>query len=222
MRTFPPLAFLFAFQQQQQQQQQHTTSTNVLRSSRIPLFLSSKQIISSVQDRNFKIQELLTEATKVGQVGSIASEEERARMISLAEALVQDSDPHPARYPLQGVHTLVYSAAPGGSSGQLFGNVIGKVSQLFEDEDIFYNRVQLGPLLISLKARREVKNDTSIKVTFLETTVSLFGKALVQKELKGGGVWRCLFVGKMQDANGKEKLVRVMETPSLFVIEQTL
>jgi hypothetical protein len=175
-----------------------------------------------VQDRNFKIQELLTEATKVGQVGSIASEEERARMISLAEALVQDSDPHPARYPLQGVHTLVYSAAPGGSSGQLFGNVIGKVSQLFEDEDIFYNRVQLGPLLISLKARREVKNDTSIKVTFLETTVSLFGKALVQKELKGGGVWRCLFVGKMQDANGKEKLVRVMETPSLFVIEQTL
>ena len=35
-------------------------------------------------------------------------------------------------------------------------------------------------------------------------------------------VWKVKFVGKVQDENGKEKLVRIMETPSLFVLEQDL
>ena len=35
-------------------------------------------------------------------------------------------------------------------------------------------------------------------------------------------VWKVKFVGKIQDENGNEKLVRIMDTPSLFVLEQDL
>ena len=35
-------------------------------------------------------------------------------------------------------------------------------------------------------------------------------------------VWKVKFVGKIEDENGNEKLVRIMETPSLFVLEQDL
>jgi hypothetical protein len=35
-------------------------------------------------------------------------------------------------------------------------------------------------------------------------------------------VWKVKFVGKVQDENGNEKLVRIMDTPSLFVLEQDL
>jgi hypothetical protein len=202
MKTFPSLVAFLVFNQQ----------------SATVAFSGPKAILA----RNEKVQELLGAALKVGQAGSMATEEERSLMESLAKQAVKSTDPKPAKYRLEGVHNLVYSAAPGGSSGRLFGNVVGKVTQVFEDDEIFYNRVQLGPLLISLKARREIKNDVNIKVSFLETTISLFGLKLVQKEAGGGGVWKVKFVGEVKDANGKTKLVRIMETPSLFVIEQTL
>ena len=35
-------------------------------------------------------------------------------------------------------------------------------------------------------------------------------------------VWKVKFVGKVSDSNGKEKLIRIMDTPSLFVLEQDL
>jgi hypothetical protein len=39
------------------------------------------------------------------------------------------------------------------------------------------------------------------------------------KELKEGGTWKYLYMGKMQDKDGTSKIVHVMETPSLFMIE---
>jgi hypothetical protein len=118
---------------------------------------------------------------------------------------------------------LVYSAAPGASSGRIFGNVIGRVSQLFEDDEIFYNRVDFGPFQIALRAKRQVINDRTIKVTFLETSINLFGQTLSKKDAGGGGgVWKVKYVGTVKDDDGNEKLVRIMETPSLFVLEQDL
>jgi len=35
-------------------------------------------------------------------------------------------------------------------------------------------------------------------------------------------IWKVKFVGKVEDENGNEKLVRIMETPALFVLEQDL
>jgi hypothetical protein len=209
-----------------------TTTVSMPPPSIADLNPSSEAIITE------KVRELLRAAKEVGQVGSLASEKDQALMITLAQALMtaaagnmtDSAQPSPAllaRYPLSGEHTLLYSAAPGGSSGRLFGSVVGKVTQFFESEQIFYNRVDLGPVRISLQATREVKNDKIIKVTFLETTVSLFGKTLVRTPLSGGGVWKVKFVGIIpndpnHDKGGKGRLIRVMETPSLFVLEQRL
>lgn len=172
--------------------------------------------------RNELVQELLNKAKEVGQVGSLASEEDRELLEALAEKIVPFSDPNPAKYPLEGEHRLVYSAAPGASSGRVFGNVVGKVTQFFENDQIFYNRVTFGPLMIALQAKREIKNASAIKVSFLETNFSLFGNVFSQKQAGGGGVWKVRFVGKVQDEDGNEKLVRIMETPSLFILEQPL
>lgn len=186
----------------------------------------------------------------VGQVGSLASEEERTKLEELSKAAIPLSESKPAKFPLAGEHKLLYSAAPGVSSGRIFGNVVGKVTQFFEDDEIFYNRVSFGPLRIALKAKREIKDDSTIQVSFLETKVSLFGKTLAQKNagggkyclwqnqssgvtyiwvpnfycfcLSAGGYWKVKFVGTVKDQQGKEKLIRIMETPSLFVIEQPL
>jgi hypothetical protein len=155
-----------------------------------------------------KLGELLETAKAVGQVGSMASEEDRLKMEVAVQNLIPLSDSKkPARYPLRGVHELVYSAAPGASSGKI-GPFVGKVSQFFEDDDIFYNRVEFGPLQIALRAKREVKN--------------LFGKTVRKSSAGGGGVWKVKFVGTYQEKDGKEKLVRIMETPSLFVLQHDL
>jgi hypothetical protein len=198
-------------------QQSNGLANNVL--ERFSFFTSPS---SKAQQRNENIQALLDAAAEIGPVGSLASEADQTRMEELAAAVIPYSDTKPAQYPLTGEHRLVYSAAPGASSGRLFGNIVGQVSQFFEDTDTFYNRVALGPLRISLKAQREVKNDSNIKVTFLETKISLFEQTIKESKVGGGGVWKVKFVGKVQDADGKEKLIRVMETPSLFILEQPL
>jgi len=176
-----------------------------------------------VVGRNNQILQVLETAGKVGQVGSLASEEDQQLLEEVAKnAILLNEESKPARYKLTGTHKLVYSAAPGASSGRLFGNVVGKVSQLIEDDEIFYNLLFLGPLEVSLKAKREILNDSSIKVSFLETTFKLFGQTLKNAPMGGGGVWKVKFVGTVEDLKGNKKLVRIMETPSLFILEQDL
>lgn len=214
MKAFAPLAlFHLAFQNE-------TMMTTAFNGGSIASLFKPP---ASKTDRNEKVLELLSQAKQVGQVGSMATEEERSTMENLAQAVEKSSDLKPARYPLEGIHNLVYSAAPGGSSGKV-GPIVGKVTQVFEEGETFYNRVEVGPLMISLKAKREIKSNTAIKVTFLQMTINVFGQKVMQKELPGtsGGVWKVKFVGKIKDGNGNEKLVRVMETPSLFVLEQAL
>ncbi|CAJ1961521.1 unnamed protein product [Cylindrotheca closterium] len=197
------------------------TSLNLIATTKKNDAAAAAAVSSSVQ-RDEKIQDLLSAVSQVGQVGSLATEEERLKLEDLSKLAIPLSDSRPAQVPLLGEHKLLYSAAPGGSSGRLFGNAVGKVTQFFEEGEIFCNRVKFGPLQIALRAKREVKSDSVIKVSFLETTVSLFGKTVVQKEVGGGGSWKVKFIGKVTDENGKEKLIRIMETPSLFILEQPL
>jgi len=208
-----------------QQRSEVTPNSDCLGGLHAKILNGSKlQALSSgaVADGNGKILEVLNTAGTVGQVGYLASEEDQRKMEEIAADLIPFSLEKPARVPLTGEHNLVYSAAEGASSGRVFGNVVGKVSQLFENDEIFYNRVNFGPLQIALRAKREIMNDSTIKVSFLETSFNLFGRTLKKSEVKGGGVWKVKFVGKVEDENGKEKLVRIMETPSLFVLEQEL
>jgi hypothetical protein len=214
---------LLVFNAQQQSVNRPPVSTSLF--EKIP-FLSSNPLAQNnnkkTQQRNVLVQELLDKAKEVGPVGSLVKKEDREMLEILASKVVPFSDPNPAKFPLTGEHQLVYSAAPGASSGRIFGNVVGKVSQFFETDEIFYNRVAFGPLMIALQAKREIKNGSNIKVSFLETSFSLLGNVFSQKQAGGGGVWKVRFVGKVQDEDGTEKLVRIMETPSLFILEQPL
>ncbi|KAL3940767.1 MAG: hypothetical protein SGBAC_004749 [Bacillariaceae sp.] len=180
MRVLPNIFILFNLGIQEYN---NVPTTGVTSSTSLNLFATTNDI--SIQ-RDEKIQELLSVVSEVGQVGSLATEEERTKLEDLSKLAFPFSDSSPAKVPLLGEHKLLYSAAPGGSSGRLFGNAVGKVTQLFEEGELFYNIVKFGPLKIALKAKREVKSDSVIKVSFLETTVSLFGKTVVQKEIGGG------------------------------------
>jgi PAP_fibrillin len=176
--------------------------------------------------RNEKVQDLLQAVKEVGPVAFLASKEEQQRIEQLAAAVIPLSESNaPAKWPLIGEHQLVYSAAPGVSSGRVFGNVVGKVTQVFENDQVFYNRVAFGPFLqIALQVQRKVLDDSTIQVSFLETTFSLFDQIIKRSKTDGGGIWNVKFVGTVVDAadGNKKKLIRIMDAPSLFILEQTL
>jgi hypothetical protein len=172
------------------QQQLQLAPNSLDATGRNSKILKGLQLVSksdSLAERNDKILKVLGTAGVVGQVGSLASEEEQELMEEVAEDIVSLSESKPARIPLTGEHRLIYSAAKGASSGRVFGNVVGKVSQFFEDEEIFYNRVNFGPLQIALRAKREIMNDSTIKVSFVETSFNLFGRTLKKADTGGGG-----------------------------------
>ena len=188
---------------------------------------------------------LIETCRNYGQVGSLLSEQQRSEIESLAgrredfiqlvstsrilvsrlthllpDALSPFSDDCPARKALTGQHELVYSASPSASSGKL-GPFTGDVTQSFLDDSRFINRVELfgGLAKVELNAERKVVDDTRIKVFFKRTDFFLFGKEVKSGEVKGAGVWDYKFSG-IVEVNGERLLLRVMDTPSLFVIIQ--
>lgn len=163
---------------------------------------------------------LIETCRKYGQVGSQLSDQERSEIESLADALSPFSDDCPARETLTGQHELVYSASPSASSGKL-GPFTGDVTQSFLDETSFINRVELfgGLAKVELNAERKIVDDTKIKVFFKRTDFFLFGKEVKSGEVKGAGIWDYRFSG-LVELNGERILLRVIDTPSLFVIIQ--
>ena len=185
-------------------------------------------VTASTQDAGVTIsardkiaERLLVAVAEAGQVGSKATEAQIDSVKALADELTSYSERNPSRVPLVGVHSLLYSMSPGGSSGAL-GPFIGRVTQTFPDDKRFINAVRLGPLQIKLHAEREEIDGQRIRVKFLETSVEIFGAEVVRKETKGAGIWKNTFVGYIRGKDNSEKLLRVMETPSLFIIEQPM
>jgi hypothetical protein len=188
-----------------------------------PLSQSSRlEMSATATERDTKVQEVLAFAREIGPIGKFASEEDQKKLEAMSQELVEFSDSTSSGTLLEGMHDLVYSASEGSSSGVLFGRVAGKVQQDFVDETTFINSVTLGPLRAALRATRSAKNDSTSLVKFHQTTISIFGQTVLDKEIKGGGFWKYLFMGKIVDKDGSEKFVRIMETPSLFVLEQPL
>jgi len=183
--------------------------------------IASKVDAGVRNERNEISQKLVQIARSVGQVGSKSTDENRELLSSIAKQLAPYSDEKPARIPISGVHDLIYSASPGGSSGTI-GPFVGKVTQKFIDDTTFQNIVELGPLKVVLTAERRVLDDVRIRVKFIETSVDIFGFEIIRKETKGQGVWNHLFVGAVENDRGEKTLLRVLETPSLFVIEQKI
>lgn len=177
--------------------------------------------LSSTRDQ--LAQELLQFAKETGQVGKKTTEQNRRKMDDLSQRLSIYSDPRPARIPLEGTHTLVYSASEAGPPAGLIGPFVGKVTQIFWNETVYENVVKLGPLKVSIFANREVTGDDTISVAFYETQIRLFGKRIVRREVDLGepGVWKQLFVGRV-NVDGEGILLRVMNTPKLFILKQPL
>lgn len=163
---------------------------------------------------------LLATCAEYGQVGSKLTEDQRATIDDMASALSPYTDTAPAHIDLEGTHDLIYSAAPGGSSGAV-GPLVGKVQQSFLDGERFINRVELlgGLLRVELYAERKVLDESRLRVTFKETAISLFGKEVKRGEAKGAGVWNYLFYGSV-NVDGENMTLRIMKTPSTFVIVQ--
>lgn len=181
---------------------------------------------SKRSDEKYDIaNQLMSTCTNFGQVGSKLTEEEQSTIDDIVSKLTPYSDSSPAKIELKGNHNLVYSASPGGSSGAI-GPFVGKVTQSFPNETQFINRVEFlnGIVKIELNAERKVLDDNRIKVVFKETAVKVFGKEVVRKEVKGQGVWSYVFGGivSLKNGNGEEEeyLLRVLKTPSTFVIVQ--
>lgn len=170
-------------------------------------------------DSSTTVSELLSLARRYGPIGASAPEDIQQQVKDLVSRL--PSTRNPAKVPLTGVHSLLYSDSTGGSSGRLFGPVYGQVVQRFVDDRIFQNIVNIGPLAIVLTAEREILNGSTIKVSFRQTQVEFLGQTLLQKEIGGGGAWKVLYTDVVQE-NGQEKLVRVLQAPSIFILEQPL
>jgi len=181
--------------------------------------------MSTVSETTVKAQhkehllKFLNEAREFGPIGVHQPELNQKLMKVQAKELSLSTDPRPARIPLVGTHNLMYSDAPGNSSGKLAGPFYGKVTQEFVDDTIFINAVEFGPLKIALQAEREILSDTKIRVKFVETTIELFGIELVKKETSGAGTWEYLYSGILENKDGTSKRIRIMNTPSLFVLE---
>ena len=162
---------------------------------------------------------LLDAIVEAGVVGVDASDEQQARVEELASALAgTGSEKAQSRVPLQGTYDLLYSMSKGGSNGKV-GPFVGSVTQIIVDETNFINQVELlgGVLTVQLQAKREILDDDRIRVSFVETVFKLFGNEVKRAPAKGVGVWEQLYVEAGSDGSAK---LRVMRTPSLFILRQ--
>ena len=172
--------------------------------------------------RNRLVTDLLTAAREVGQVGKLASDEDRQRLDDLAQKLRPFSDPRPARISLNGTHSLVYSGSDSGPTAGLVGPFVGEVTQVFWNETVYQNRVKFGPLQVSIYGEKKVVGDETIRVQFYQTQVHLFDKQVIQRRVEPDpGTWDHIFVGQVE-FESEDFLLRVLNTPTLFVLSQPM
>ena len=172
---------------------------------------------------------LFSAIAAAGQVGADASAEEQAAVIACAEELAGHGAPQPARAPLVGRWDLLYSDStkvniPGlTGAGKVGPNArcegppwtVGEVCQLFFDESKYVNQVAFGFVATRLYATRTVIDRLRIRVSFTHASFSFFGLELPSFPAEGGGVWEHVYV----DSESSPTL-RVMKTPSLFVLQK--
>lgn len=156
--------------------------------------------------------ELVSLISSTTPVGIDAPTETVASIEAACAVLEKSAPPNLTDLPLTGVHDLLFSMAKGGSNGKL-GPFTGKVTQTFVNDSDFVNAVELGPVKVMLKATREVLDAERVRVSFVETVFTLFGKELFKSETKGTGVWKFRYFNKKSG-------VRVMDTPSLFILKR--
>jgi len=183
---------------------------------------------SSLSLRDEPIRQLLESARQWGPLGTLAPDSEQEIMLKLSREMVSLSEPHPANVSLAGkTFDLIYSDHPGRPSGRLFGRVHGKMTQSFLTNGDYVNAVTLGPLTTTITAHKTTLDGDdgwTNEVTFYEAAVKLFGKTLIKKKIDLGksGTWKYLCLCQIQDDDddGRSKIIRIMETPKLFILQE--
>ena len=162
---------------------------------------------------------LLEAVKESGPIGLTASAYKRSVVEAAAVALRGHGVAAPAMLPLRGTYELLYSGSKGGSNGKV-GPLSGTVQQIIVDERRFINQVSFfgGSLRIALHADRIPLNETCARVRFRGMVYTLFGKELKRTRMKGDGIWRTDYA--RVGADGNSAGLRVMRTPSLFVLQQ--
>lgn len=190
------------------------------REQNIWTYSATKSETAANAERNDLAQTLIQTARSMGQIGSKLPQSDQDKLLQLSKTLAPYTDPAPAQKSLSGKHELIYSASAGGSAGGL-GPFVGKVAQRFLSDNDFINEVTFGPGLLKfeLEAERKVLDEKRIRVKFVNTKVQLMGVEVLKKETKGQGVWDHLFSG-IVEIDGKPTLLRILLTPSLFIIQQ--
>jgi hypothetical protein len=195
--------------------------------------------VTTQLDRDKLLAELWTLARKHGQKGVLAPQVDQDRLQTLAKSLAAYSPiPDPAKYRLEGTFELVYCNSPNASSGKIIGPIYGYVTQSFGDDDDddddewkndgvhYVNKVEIGVSLlqISLRARYQALNENVNRVDFETFTVKIAGQTVLSKNLENaGGTWEYCFLGEVNEPGSNDvKLLRIMNTPSLFILAQSI
>ena len=103
----------------------------------------------------------------------------------------------------------------------------GKVVQSFTNKDgsEYVNIVKVGPIAIHILARKSIETDITNMVQFYQIKIVLGNNRTILKRkvnFSSNGKWKYLFLGTIQDKDGRMKSIRVMETPKLFILERIL
>jgi hypothetical protein len=151
---------------------------------------------------------------------------------NLEDITSQDESLDMTSIPLEGKHRLIYIDSE--RTPQYIGPFKGTTTQYFINDEEFQNRLSLGPIQIALTALRQRMDGYRMKVKFQSFGVNIFGSEVVKKELKQQGVWKMVFVGEVDDSSEsasrtsvqqetkRKILLRVMRTPSLYILAKDL
>jgi hypothetical protein len=184
--------------------------------------------VSFEEERNRRATQLLLGCQAVGtQVGMDTTEANREFLRDLAKDMIPFTDEKPASVPLEGVYDLIYSDAESGFPAGKVGPFVGKVTQIFHNETVYENVIEVGSVRASVFANRKVLNDTNIEVSFYKRHVEMFGLPVADAVFDSTGSWGQLFVG-VANIDGKDDkkrrrvMLRVMQTPNLFILTQDI
>ena len=170
----------------------------------------------------------ILELTRKESDGTKLPPDQRETINSLVESLEkmtsQDESLDMTSTPLEEEHRLIYIDSK--QTPQYIGPFKGMTTQYFINEQEFQNRLSVGPIQVALTSLTEHMDAYRMKVKFKSFVFKVFGNEVVKKELKQQGVWKMVFVGEVVDdsenGNRKKILLRIMRTPSLYILVKEL
>lgn len=163
---------------------------------------------------------LLSVLASSSQSGAKTNERKRLLITFLSDQMSLFSDPKPACIPLNGSYPLIYGDSKNPSTGNI-GPFMLNVVQTFGDSKTYVNNIFISFFKIEAHAEKQVLDDFTILVTYKEIILKLFDIIIFRRRVDYEGKWKQVFVGVVNEGNSK-KILRIMKTPDLFILEQPI